>query len=55
MTDIRAIKSKVINGTDPIKTLILSLPDDIPKEDLVSKMDLILKILDNEKAKNSNV
>lgn len=49
MTNIRPLKSKVINGTDPIKTLVLSLPDEIPKEDLVAKMDLILRILDDKK------
>jgi hypothetical protein len=51
MTDIRALKSKVLNGDDPVRTLILSLPDDISREDLVSKMDLILRILDDPKGK----
>jgi hypothetical protein len=49
MTDIRPLKSKVLNGDDPVRTLILSLPDDISREDLVSKMDVILKILDDKK------
>jgi hypothetical protein len=31
------------------KQLILSLPDQISKEDLVSKMDLILPFLSNKK------
>lgn len=49
MTDIRALKSKAVNSNDPVKTLILSLPDEISKEDLVSKMDLVLKMLDGKK------
>lgn len=52
MTDIRAMKAKVMNADDPVKTLVLGLPDEIPKEDLVSKMDLILRILDDKKEGN---
>jgi hypothetical protein len=48
MTDIRAMKAKALNGQDPVKTLVLSLPDDIPKEDLVSKMDVLLKMLEKK-------
>ncbi len=49
MTDIRSLKSKVINGEDPVRTLVLSLPDDIDRTDLVNKMDVLLKILDKKK------
>lgn len=49
MTDIRSLKNKAMRGEDPVKTLVLSLPDDLPKEDLVSKMDLILKMLDDKR------
>lgn len=52
MTDIRALKSKAVNGDDPVKTLILSLPDDLPKEDLVAKMDLILRMLDKSEVQS---
>ena len=52
MTDIRTLKSKVMNAGDPVKTLILSLPDDISKEDLVSKMDLIFRMLEKAEMKN---
>lgn len=48
MTDIRTLKAKAISANEPVKTLILSLPDDISKEDLVSKMDLILRMLDTK-------
>ena len=32
----------------PVKSMILSLPDEITKEDLVSKMDLILSFISNK-------
>lgn len=52
MTDIRTLKSKVMNAGDPVKTLILSLPDDISKQDLVSKMDIIFRMLEKAEMKN---
>ena len=48
MTDIKALKAKAVQADEPVRTLILSLPDDIDKTDLVSKMDIVLKILDNK-------
>ena len=50
--DIRNLKHKALNGDDPVRTLILSLPDEISREDLVSKMDLVLRMLDGKKEKS---
>jgi hypothetical protein len=49
MTDIRPLKNRAMKGEEPIRTLILSLPDDIDRTDLVNKMDVILQLLDNKK------
>ncbi len=35
----------------PVKEMILALPDEITKEDLFSKMDLILPFLENKEVK----
>jgi hypothetical protein len=49
MTDIKNLKAKALHADEPLRTLILSLPDEIEKSDLVSKMDVILKIIDAKK------
>lgn len=49
MIDIRPLKQKTLRSEDStVKTLILSLPDEISKEDLVSKMDLVLALMNKE-------
>jgi hypothetical protein len=48
--DTKTLKEKVMHMEDSTaKQLILSLPDEIDKEDLVSKFDLILQFLGTEK------
>ncbi len=37
----------------PVREMILALPDEITKEDLFSKMDLILPFLQNKEAEMS--
>ena len=50
MTNTRALKEIAARMEDsPIKQLILGLADDVPKDDLVSKFDLILQFLGTEK------
>ena len=50
MIDTKPLKQIVMQMEDsPAKKLILSLPDDVSQEDLVSKFDLILQFLDNKK------
>ena len=50
MIDTKPLKGKIMHMEDcTAKRLILSLPDEIGKEDLVAKFDLILQILGTEK------
>lgn len=54
MTEIKIstkpLKEKATRMEDsPVKSMILGLPDEISKDDLLSKMDLILPFLDNKK------
>ncbi|MEM3846770.1 MAG: hypothetical protein QXU98_13830 [Candidatus Parvarchaeota archaeon] len=48
MIDTRKLKEKAINVPDPLKTLILSLPDEIDEKELVAKFDVFLKILEGK-------
>lgn len=48
--DTKPLKEKVMHMEDcTAKRLILSLPDEVSKEDLLSKFDLILQFLQSEK------
>lgn len=50
MIDTKLLKQKMMRMEDcTAKQLILSLPDEVGKEDLVSKFDLILQFLGTEK------
>ena len=54
MIDTKLLKQKMIRMDDcAAKRLILSLPDEISKEDLFSKFDFILQLLDNKKEARS--
>ncbi|MEM3489356.1 MAG: hypothetical protein QXU98_12385 [Candidatus Parvarchaeota archaeon] len=46
MSDITNLKRKALHADDPIKTLILALPDEIDRMELVSKFDIILKLME---------
>ncbi|MEM3192761.1 MAG: hypothetical protein QXZ17_13505 [Nitrososphaerota archaeon] len=48
MIDIRGVKIKATNIPDPLKTLILSLPDRVDAKELVAKFDVILKIMEEK-------
>jgi len=49
IVDIRVLKEKVIKLNDPIKTLILSEPDVLPREEYLIKIQQWLKIIDLSK------
>ncbi len=52
MINTMPLKQKWANMEDSVtKSLIMSLPDEITQEDLVSKMDLILPFLENKEVK----
>jgi hypothetical protein len=54
MTDTKPLKQIAIRMEDsPVKQLVLSLPDEISKEDLLSKFDLILQFLGTGKKEAS--
>ena len=54
MIDTKPLKQIAMQMEDsPVKQLILSLPDEISKEDLLSKFDLILQFLGTEKKEAS--
>ncbi|MEM3193288.1 MAG: hypothetical protein QXU98_13095 [Candidatus Parvarchaeota archaeon] len=48
MIDTRKLKEKAINAPDPLRTLILSLPDRIDEKELIAKFDIFLKILEEK-------
>ncbi|MEM3844845.1 MAG: hypothetical protein QXU98_03995 [Candidatus Parvarchaeota archaeon] len=48
MIDTRGLKAKAVNAPDPLKTLILSLPDQIDEKELVAKFDIFLEILEGK-------
>ena len=48
MIDTRKLKAKAVNIPDPLKTLILSLPDQIDEKELIAKFDVFLKILEEK-------
>ncbi|MEM3489403.1 MAG: hypothetical protein QW478_15650 [Candidatus Micrarchaeaceae archaeon] len=48
MINTRELKVKAANAPDPLKTLILTLPDQIDEKELVTKFDVFLKIMEGK-------
>ncbi len=54
MIDTKPLKQKWANMEDSTaKELVLSLPNEISEQDLLSKMDLVLPFLDNKREARS--
>ena len=50
MIDVKPLKEKILGMEDCVaKELIMKLPDEISKEDLISKFDFILQFMETEK------
>jgi len=51
--NIRSLKGIALRLSDPVKTLILSEPDILPKEEYFIKIEQWLKIIDLNKGEGS--
>ncbi|MEM3829588.1 MAG: hypothetical protein QXP36_10295 [Conexivisphaerales archaeon] len=49
MIDIRPLKVVALKAPEPVKSLLLALPDEINKQELTAKMDVILKLMEEGK------